>query len=337
MSSATECRPSVHTKSLTAHPLRSVSYRDYLLARDRSEMDAVQSLYQETNEHFKSLRLADCRTKAVFMREISTGLVKVSSNSCHVRFCPLCSNARAFTIRTNTEHWLSSRTVPKFLTLTLKHQVKSLSDQLCKLYDSFQALRRIKLFKKCVHGGIWFFEIKPGKDGLWHPHLHIVLDAEFIPQAQISEAWNRITTDSPIVDIRQVKDPKKMADYVAKYAVKPILFRNLTTVERLDILHGLRGRRLCGCFGTATKARLTSKPVFIKENFQKLGSWRYILNFRNYDNNAKLIYESWIQRKPLADGISLAYLEELLEDKPPPEPVEVPEDFQIYFDKMLGV
>jgi len=52
-----------------------------------------------------------------------------------------------------------------------------------------------------------------------YPHLHALLDCEYIPQRILSGIWKRLT-GAPIVDIRQVYSPQKTASYLTKYLTK---------------------------------------------------------------------------------------------------------------------
>ena len=51
------------------------------------------------------------------------------------------------------------------------------------------------------------------------PHLHILARSKWIDQKWLSNTMHFLM-DSPIVDIRRIKDPNKMANYVAKYVGK---------------------------------------------------------------------------------------------------------------------
>lgn len=51
------------------------------------------------------------------------------------------------------------------------------------------------------------------------PHLHILVDAPFIPQRHLSAAWYEITGQR-IVDIRLIKSKQELSRYVSKYLTK---------------------------------------------------------------------------------------------------------------------
>lgn len=314
----TEVFTLLDNKSSTQQNHKPKSYREHLLRFSEEEMRAVELLFEALNLDFTVERLRSCRTSGFFMREISTGTVRVSAKSCHVRFCPLCSAARSATIRTNTKEWLKNQKFPKFLTLTLRHCDDSLKNQLDNLYNSFRELRRLKLFKGKVTGGIWFFEVKKGKDGKWHPHLHCCISGQYISQKHLSREWLRLTGSSPIVDIRLVKDVEAVADYVAKYAVKPCLLKNFDEFDRIELFNSLKKRRLCGTWGTAKKFRLTAKPHFEKSQWENIGSWRTVVELINHDENARLIWQAWNLNKPLEAGISTILIDKFITGIPDP-------------------
>jgi hypothetical protein len=138
-----------------------------------------------------------------------------------------------------------------FITLTLAGKDTGLAEKVDRLYKHFKALRNHPLWSERVRGGAAFLEIKwSDKAKRWHPHLHVIADANFIDQGELSDVWRGITRDSFIVDIRRVKDEDQAASYVTKYASKPLNTSFSNTPELLDeALQALKGRRLAFCFG----------------------------------------------------------------------------------------
>lgn len=310
-STATPELSRLDTTSTTAHSPHS-TYRDYCTSRNDWEMAYVENLYeaidilQATN---RLERLKTCRSFATFMRHKISGSVKVFSRSCNLRWCPLCAAAKAHRIRENTGYWLKSAKFPKFLTLTLKHNSEPLHDQLDKLYNAFKALRRLKLWKERVSGGIWFFQVTKSKqDNCWHPHLHVTLSGGYVSKSKLVAAWEKLTGDSYIVDIALIKDHKQVADYVARYATRPCNVKNRPLNDCIELFNALDNRRLCGTFGTAKAAKLTAKPEFKPDDWQNLGSWYEVTATMNYDDNAKAIWKAWSTNTALPDGVNLYHL-----------------------------
>lgn len=140
----------------------------------------------------------------------------------------------------------------KFITLTvLNRNGEALRDQLDRLFAGFRQLRRLDVWDNAVRGGAAVCEIKRTKHDRWHAHMHIIADADFIDQRQLSRAWQACTTDSYIVHIRAVEDTDADVAYTAKYAGKPMesgFWKNPSLLE--EAILALRGRRLIVTFGT---------------------------------------------------------------------------------------
>ncbi len=299
----------VHTIETTVHSNMPDSYQQALMPKYSAEFAAVYRAYETLSfSHFPPHheRLTDCRTYSWFVRHIDTGEVRVATRSCRLRWCPLCARARAAVIRNNTQEWLEKVKAPKFLTLTLKSSDAPLNFQIDALYGAFKKLRRIKSFKNKMRGGIWFFQITQNKQTfLWHPHIHVVMDSDYMPQAWLSHVWAEITHGSTIVDIRTVFSPERTADYVARYAAKPSNLTDLTPTSGEEIIRSLHGRRLAGTFGTGREIQLSRKKFEDKKKWSKLGSWNFIRKLIGIDTRASQIYSAWRQNKSLDFSITL--------------------------------
>lgn len=173
------------------------------------------------------------------------------ANHCHSRWCLPCNRARSFRIAENLRTQLVQQP-HRFLTLTLRASSQPLSQQLDRLYDCFRQLRRQPLWKRCVTGGAAVLEVKRSwHANHWHPHLHVVCEGKYMPQADISADWYRITHDSFVVDIRFLRNTNDVAHYVTKYVTKP-WSRNVINRPTVlaELVSALRGRRLVLTFGS---------------------------------------------------------------------------------------
>lgn len=138
--------------------------------------------------------------------------------SCDLRLCPRCSIRRAYRFIQSYKAVLDTMTAPKLLTLTFKSVLK-LTKYLVKLcFKLFARLRRLKLWRDRVAGGMAGLEFTYTSAG-WHPHIHALIDSAYIPQRLLSTAWNNITKGSYIVYI-QAADRYKGVYEVAKYVAK---------------------------------------------------------------------------------------------------------------------
>lgn len=88
-----------------------------------------------------------------------------------------------------------------------------------------------------------------------------------MPHRVLKEMWHEVTGDSTIVDIKAVRDPKKVAEYVARYAARPCNLADLNNWCKLQVMRALHGRRLCGKWGDCKDLQLSIKPADIKETY----------------------------------------------------------------------
>ena len=293
----------------TVRQAPSNTLRQHLTRNNPAEIEASRHVYEILGGESPEKRIDrfdKCKSQAWFVRNSETGLVKVVSSSCKLRWCPLCANAKKYHLAEQVSEWLESVDKPKFLTLTLKHSTNCLSDQIDQLYKSFRKLRLFKEYKKLIHGGVWFFQIKKSKhDDLWHPHLHCVIDAKYIDHTKLWKTWLTITHTSKVVDIRSVKDEAQVAEYVARYAARPSDLAELQLGDQLELVTSLHGRRLCGTWGTARVVSLTPSKPQDSDDWKNIGSWWMVATMFDTDKRANHIWKAFQTNKPLDIADSL--------------------------------
>lgn len=291
------------TVETTAHEHLPTDYQRLKFAQYGPELEAATALYSriDTAEGSeKRLNLENCRHFAWFTRHAETGQVKVIANACHLRWCPVCSSAKRMMIKSAVSVWLRTIKRPKFMTFTLKHSTEELPDQIKRLYKAYRLFRQHKLLKKRQRGGVWFFQLKRSKKtSEWHPHLHVVLDMDYINKVEIQDEWLLVTGDSFVVDIRAIKNAGKVVDYVSKYCASPCNLTNYTADDQDSIYYALSSKRLCGRFGTGNKCRFKpEKPVDFAK-WQRLISWTDCITNRNDDTELRKVLEAWSKNSSL--------------------------------------
>lgn len=206
-------------------------------------------------------RFSECGSALWLRGDPKSGTLSLASNGCHDRWCEACSREKAAVIAENVFVLLQEGR-RLFVTLTLKHSLTPLKDQLDRLLASFNRLRERRWWEDRVKGGAAFIEIKVGeRSGLWHPHLHLVVDASWLDQRELSQEWLKVTGDSSIVDVRLVKDFGHVAHYVAKYVAKAASHEVFASPAMLDeMITALKGRRLCTTFGAWRGQKLSEVP-----------------------------------------------------------------------------
>lgn len=292
-----EVTTSVHTEETSGPLSPSPSYADDLRSHFPNEWPATVDAYSAwDSEDFTDRleRLENCRSDAWFAINIHDHHVRVISNACHLRWCPLCAQARANFLARSVRAWYYTARAPKLLTVTLRHSQNSLDIQLNQIYAAFRDLRRCKYISSRIRGGIWFFQITwSKKTTAWHPHIHALIDSEYIPQREIRARWSKYTTGSDIVDIRGCWSPESAANHVARYATRPGTLSSVPPAERLELLQTLHGRRIVGAWGTAQKVPLAPPKAVDKDDWKYLGSFQEVQRQSAYNHNAKCIMLAW--------------------------------------------
>jgi len=290
-------------------------YRTLISQNDQDEMAVTYEIYDilGQSDYGKKLRAFEyCRTSSWFIVNPDTREIRIASRTCKLRWCPMCAKARMRHLTSEVTSWFENVKNPKFLTLTLQHSEEPLHDQVEYLYQSFQQFRKRSLIKKKIDGGVWFFQIhKSDKDGLWHPHLHCVIDSGFIRQESLAKLWKACTLTSSIVDIRAVKDPEKMAAYVSRYAARPSILSRLSLDDRMELVWTMQGRRLVGAWGNARGISLRPKKPNDTDKWRSVGGWSLIREYLHESDIARAVVNAWRKQKPLPDDIDLRRIIEM--------------------------
>lgn len=185
---------------------------------------------------------------------------RLSANYCHDRHCEPCARAKANKIAANLEKRLLDKTSLKyrFVTLTLRHSKTPLRAQIDRLYNCFKKLRAGKFWKSAVAGGCFVLEVKLNKNGEWHPHLHVIAEANWIAQDGLKAEWKRVTEDSFLVDVRLIGKAKDAAHYVVKYVTKSVNPSVWDDADKAsEWIIASKGVRTCATFGSWRGLKLT--------------------------------------------------------------------------------
>lgn len=294
--------PLVHTLPTSDSGRPSSFYREHAsrfvnpqLARYKMILEHTESL--RSRKHLD--RLGDCRTRAFFTIHSETKAVRVASNRCNLRWCPMCQQTKRTIIAHGVSKWVVAAGSPKFMTLTLRSTDEPLQFQLKKLYDAFRKFRRRVFPGKLIRGGFWFFQVTWNTSRMqWHPHIHCLIDSEFLPQRRLSKAWVLVSGGSSIVDIRAVKDAVKAAQYVARYATAPASLLSFRPEQGQLIIDALSDQRIVGSWGSARGVALSPRKP------DDAGKWRRAMNYttvirgRDFHPCFGELYRCWRTGKP---------------------------------------
>lgn len=279
------------------------TYRSRFMAGKENEYEATLAAYrlaygEKPHNHVRALM--DCRTHATLQRDFATGDVMVFGDSCRDRYCPMCCGQKAAYAKDQVEMYIRTLVAPRFLTLTLRNNESDLKSRVSFLQERFSKLRNRAYWKKNVTGGIWFLEVKRGKDsGLWHPHLHILLDGNYMEQKRLSELWEQVTFGSPIIHISKVSDVEHAAKYISKYVAKPAMLGNMPVEDGAEMINALFRKRLCGTFGTAKAVTLTPPKVESENDWDYIGHYDDIVAKAPTNSAARAVLVAYNTYEPL--------------------------------------
>lgn len=208
-----------------------------------------------------SNRIDNCCRYPTLQHDTDTDELVIYHHRCMSRICPSCGRLRTLRLYARIHHVTGLMDAPRLLTLTLRSTQTPLRDQLKRLTSAFAKLRRSKVWKAHYGGGISVIEVTYSRQtGLWHPHVHAIIDGDYVPQKRLSATWEAITGDSPIVDIRLVRSRQQACRYLCSYVSKASDPTKLPP-ERLHEWHAATtGSRMLNTFGFAHGAPTGTKP-----------------------------------------------------------------------------
>lgn len=236
-------------------------------------------------------RFEQCGTHASVWYSKTLDQLALHGSFCRNRACVPCSAARAAIVSRNLARHIEHRHT-RFLTLTLRHRDIPLPKLLTRLWRCFKELRSRSAWKQRVLGFAAFLECKHSpRTSHWHAHLHVLVEGSYWAQRELSQEWLTVTGDSPIVDIREVKDHQHGAAYVAKYVTKPW---DADIIARPDIfteaLACFARRRLFLVGGTWRGLRLNAKPPTVTDwEFVATTRTLFHLAFERSDSTARVL------------------------------------------------
>jgi hypothetical protein len=161
--SALENRAERHLRMLAAND----SARQKLAARFRSEGEIGEAEKLENCNQPIRLRCSECQHTVA------------ARTACRRRWCPVCARVLAARRVAKYEKAAGLMQWPMHVTLTIRNTFTLEISALKKLLLDFKQLRRSVLWSRSVKGGMVALELTNKGKG-WHPHLHILCDAEWL-------------------------------------------------------------------------------------------------------------------------------------------------------------
>lgn len=300
---------SVHPRRLTVDQIHAQSPSQTHRFRSCADLRAawLTALSRTDDAWTVFPRFKKCGENCWVQYSPSRDTYRTIANSCNLRFCPICGDR----IRQQTAAKAAARLDAlhsdrlKLITLTMKSSSAPLVDQLRNLRVCFRKLRQRHVWKDTVTAGFAVIEMTFNKKiRQWHPHLHIVCDAPYIPHAHLKNHWLSITKTSSIVDIRPCVANLNIAKYLAKYLGKPPALTELDnkTHRLLELRTALTRSRMLIRFGKMPEHDDEDPP-----DDQRCNDWQQyqpledvLARFRDHDPTAIFIMQRLIPDRGFA-------------------------------------
>ena len=233
----------------------------------------------------KALGACSRRHFVLFARN-ERGPILIPSRCCS-RFCASCSrkssrdyfNRASETIERSLQYGAHG-TNPAWLTLTIRNPPFGALDLALKtMLSAWREFRKddshraAGLWQTQVAGYIWALEVTINTAARsWHPHIHVLADMDFMPQARLQGRWQgilekrgikgrvmvgRAYTRSPdgsrLTPKPGLWEPAQLLDClreVTKYTLKPIESDRTGSAQIIELTNVLHNKRLHGSGGT---------------------------------------------------------------------------------------
>lgn len=287
-------------------------------ARLRILIALAESAYR--SDQRSARRLATCGNSVRFYIDPDLGKVSHWMQRCRHRMCPFCARARSATIAAQMHTIVQPMPRPRLLVLTVKSTDQPLGTQLANLRNWFAKLRRRAFWKANVRGGVYTVEITCNEDtGLWHPHLHVIYDGDYLPQKALRFLWHKITGKSDVIWLEEVKDRHGAVKELCKYIGKPQRASAWSNRKIRAYAQAVNGTRMVQTFGAthgrAVEDRDTGRPDAPKEYSVSLQ--RLVFLARYGAGTPQRLVEAIAARWPCTSGYIYHELPQLA-----PEPTE---------------
>lgn len=111
---------------------------------------------------------------------------------CSIRFCAHCASTRRQRAKRVVSRLVERmQHAPVHVVLTIP-STERLADGVRRLGRAWGSMRRTSWWRGIVRGGVVAWEITRTHAG-WHPHLHVLADARWIPWGELVSHWQRAT------------------------------------------------------------------------------------------------------------------------------------------------
>lgn len=210
------------------------------LSRRRGMLRRQADRYETCGLEYATIECKECRISFL------------GPKRCESRICLTCARKYSSKVRQRQQELIGKFQLTKtkryaMLTLTKKTHpgYKPTTSDVKELFKNARKLITHFWPKRLGCGA--FAVLEQGAN--FNLHIHVLLYGHFVHQPIISDYWNKLTGDSPVVDIRAVKNPRHKINYLLKYITKPNKFDKPEDIAHFsNMLLGVRRIRAYGIF-----------------------------------------------------------------------------------------
>ncbi len=237
-----------------AHPLDVQSYAQESIhhAVERVRLKLVDSLWTSGDPDLqrRAEKMGLCCVAPMIFADADSQPVCVAGY-CRDRLCPTCMRRRAFKVRVRLMGLVGAMNAPRFLTLAERDTTGPLKGRIEKLTAAVRKLRHTKAWKRHVRGGVMVWETTWNPIAkTWHPHVHLIIDGEYWPHAELWEEWKKALGCDGSARIEAAHDRNRSARYLAKYLAKDSEMMSWSNETICEFATAMHRRRLVATFGS---------------------------------------------------------------------------------------
>lgn len=191
-----------------------------------------------------------CAAEVAFRVDDENRKVTPCPSLCHDRGCQLCGKIKSAQAAARLVAYVEQAKHPKFISLTYRSVDLPLDRQYDLLHKYATKLLRSKLWRDSITGGYWFIQLtRNPKTGLWHLHLHLLVDGKYLYWKALRRLWEKITHGSYEVDIRAVDDREHIINEITHYVTTPADIAKWPPEKILEWFTATKHKRLMNPIG----------------------------------------------------------------------------------------
>lgn len=230
-----------------------------LWAKEEVFARSIAAKLWETGRRDLSEPLEQCHQYETFCHCRDCGAVTSFFNRCDRFYCPMCVAKLAFKRRQSVQAWAEAISQPKHVVLTARNTTSISKTYVQWFKASLGKLRRLKS-NSSWRGGLLSLEVTNEGRG-WHLHAHLLVDANWIPEARLAVEWGRLVSqDFAIVKVKGVEDGSYLRE-VCKYAVKGSELASWSGTAACEFIEAMTGVRQFSTFGSLFKDRALREKI----------------------------------------------------------------------------